>query len=194
MNTNKTLAFVLILAAVIFRIVNIEMGLWYNLALMGSVSLFSGALIKNKSLSFLVPLIAYLVSDIYIQFFTDKLGFYGISQVFTYLAMIFVVLLGSNMKNFKALNVVGYSISGSLLFWIVSNFGVWFGNLFTNLEPGLSLYATYVRALPFLGNDATAAFATEMFLGTFAGDLLGSVALFGTFALFSKSQTQSAIA
>lgn len=194
MKTNNILSIVLIIAAVIFRVVNIEMGLWYNLALMGSVSLFSGAVIKQKSLAFLVPLMAYLISDIYIQFFTDKLGFYGVSQAFTYAAMILVVMLGSTMKQFKSINILGYSIGGSMLFWIVSNFGVWAGNLFSNLEPGLTLYATYVRALPFLGTDATHAYATEMFLGTFAGDLLGSIVLFGTFALSGKLNRQTAIA
>lgn len=175
-------AIALIILAAVFRIASVENSLWLNMSILGGISLFSGAIFKNKSLAFIIPLVSYLLTDIYIHFFTDIQGFYGISQVFTYMSLLLVVLLGAQMKSFKALNVLGYSVSGALVFWIVSNFGVWFSNLFTGFEPGLTLAATYIRAIPFYNQ-----FASELFLGTFVGDIVSSCVLFGAYALAKKS-------
>jgi len=172
----------LILLASVLRIVNIENNMWLNFSILGGISLFSGAIFKNnKALAFIVPLVSYLLTDIYLQEFTQVQGFYGVSQIFTYASMILVVLLGSTMKNMKALNVLGYSVGGAMTFWIVSNFGVWFSNLFTELEPGLTLAATYIRAIPFYNQ-----FATELFLGTFVGDVVSSASLFAIYAIAQR--------
>lgn len=175
-------AILLIVIASIFRIVNEEMNIWLNLGIFGAVALFSGAVIKNRALAILIPLITYLLTDTYLYLFSDVQGFYGISQVFTYISMVLVVLLGSKMKSIKPLSVIGFSISGSMIFWIVSNFGVWFGNLFTNYEPGLTLGFTYFRALPFYNH-----FAQELFIGTFVGDIISSTVIFGVYAFLQKS-------
>lgn len=180
-NKNFMLAAALVLFAVLSRIINIEYGIWLNFTCLGAISLFSGAAFRRKSYSFLLPLAAYLLSDLYIQFFTPMQGFYGISQWFTYGAMALIVLLGTTMHRVTALRVFGYSLGASAIFFIVSNFGVWFGNLFTGFEPGLTLGFTYLRALPFY-ND----FAKEMLAGTVVGDLVYSTLLFGAYALLAK--------
>lgn len=186
MKKNTALVLVLVLSAVIFRIVNVEMGIWYNFSMIGALSLFSGAVLKQRSKAFLVPLFACLISDVYLAFFTDTQGFYGVSQFFVYLAMLPIVWAGSKMKNSKPLTIGAYSIGSTLLFWLLSNFGVWFGNLFTQYEPGLTLAATYLRAIPFLQGGAAEAYATELFLGTLFGDLIFSAYFFGMYAILSK--------
>lgn len=189
MKNSLLLAIILIIAAAAFRIFNIEQSVWLNFSILGAVSLFSGAVIRNRSVAYIVPLTTYLLTDLYIHYFTNSVGFYGVSQVFTYVAMALVVLLGSNMKTIKPLKVLGYSLSASMIFWIVSNFGVWFGNLFTQFEPGLTLGFTYLRAVPFYNQ-----MATELFTGTFVGDLVSSVVLFGTYLLLSGSRASTVAA
>lgn len=176
----------LVLFAVISRVINVEFGIWGNFACVGAISLFSGNVIKNKSLAYLVPLAAYFLSDLFIQLFTKTQGFYGISQFFVYASMLLVVFLGSKMGDAKALKVTTFSLGGSFIFWVVSNFGVWFANGMTPVnspmhEPGLTLGFTYLRALPFYNN-----FSSELFVGTFVGDLVYNGLLFGAFALISN--------
>lgn len=181
----------LVLFAVITRIINVELGLWQNFACIGAISLLSGAVLKNKPQAYIIPLAAYLLSDLYLQFIAHKVGFYGTSQYFVYGAMLLVVFLGSRMGQPKALKVFGFSIAGSAIFWIISNFGVWFANMTMPVtspfyENGLTLSFTYLRALPFY-ND----FAKEMFLGTFISDLAFSGLLFGAFALLKNKATST---
>jgi hypothetical protein len=179
----------LILFAVITRIINVELGLWLNFALIGAVSLFSGSVIKNKPLAYIIPLAAYLLSDLFLQFVLGKQGFYGIGQYFVYAPMLLIVFLGSKMGKPKAVKVFGFSLAGSAIFWLVSNFGVWFANYTLPSkspihEDGLTLAFTYIRALPFYNG-----ISRELFLGTFAGDLIFSGILFGAYSLLKNKVT-----
>lgn len=183
---NVLLCAFLIVAAVLSRIVNLEFHLWGNFACIGAISLFSGNIIKNKSYAYLIPLVAYFVSDLYIMYAQGQQGFYGVSQFFVYGAMMLVVLLGTKMGDAKAIKVFGFSLAGSAIFWLVSNFGVWFANATMAEtspmhEAGLTLGFTYFRALPFYNS-----FSSELFLGTFVGDLAYSALLFGSYALLKN--------
>jgi hypothetical protein len=183
---NVLLCAFLIVAAVLSRIVNLEFHLWGNFACIGAISLFSGNIIKNKSYAYLIPLVAYFVSDLYIMYAQGQQGFYGVSQFFVYGAMMLVVLLGTKMGDAKAIKVFGFSLAGSAIFWLVSNFGVWFANVTMAEtspmhEAGLTLGFTYFRALPFYNS-----FSSELFLGTFVGDLAYSTLLFGSYALLKN--------
>lgn len=174
--TNIILASGLILMAAAARIINAEMHL-YNLAPVAAVGLFSGAVIKDKRLSFILPLLAMFISDLYFKLFTDINGFYGIEQWFVYGGMALVTMLGTTMKNRNAARILGYSLAGSVVFFIVSNFGSFVGGMYGYGFNGLT--QTYVMALPFFKN-------------TIAGDLIGNVALFGLYALAQRAFTTNA--
>src|SRR5690606_33578488 len=126
----------LILAAVVSRIINTETH-WFNFAPLVAISLFSGSVLKGKSYAYLLPLAGYLISDLYIHFFTANPGFYGVSQFFVYGGMLAVVMLGAFMGRPKVLKVLGFSIGGSLLFWLISNLGVFFGGYYGLSISGL---------------------------------------------------------
>ena len=69
--------------------------------------------------------------------------------------------------------IAGATVAGSLLFFTLSNFGVWaFGGLYPHTGGGLA--ACFIAALPFLG-------------GTLEGDGLYSLVLFGGFALLARN-------
>src|ERR1043165_7738127 len=121
---HSLLAVVLILMAAASRIVNAEMGL-YNFAPVAALGLFAGAVVKDKRIAVLFPLLAQFSSDLYFQLFTKTPGFYDISQFFTYGGFAAVALLGTRMGQIKPLKVLGFALSGSLLFFVLSNFGVW---------------------------------------------------------------------
>lgn len=156
----------------------------WNFTPMVAIALFGGAMLQKKWQAYLVPLAAYLISDIVFALM-GRTGFYGVSQLFVYGAMLLVTALGTTMGRPKALKVVGYSLSGSAIFWIISNFGVWVANAVAAGSPiheaGLTLGMTYLRALPFYN-----LYSNQLFVGAFAGDLLYSIILFGTYALVQK--------
>ena len=169
--TNIILAVSLILIAAFARIANREMHL-YNLAPIAAIGLFSGAILKDKRFAYIIPLLAMLIADTYFQLFTRVQGFYGQEQWFVYGGMILVTLLGTKMGKISGLKVVGFSLTGSAVFFIVSNFGSFLSGMWgTGFD---ALVTTYTMALPFFRN-------------TVAGDLLGSVLLFSAYFLVQRS-------
>ena len=85
-------------------------------------------------------------------------------------AFILITLVGFFLlKKIKLTTVIGAGLSASIIFFLVSNFGVWLGNpMYPQNISGLM--ACYVTAIPFFGN-------------TISGDLFYSAVLFGTFEL-----------
>lgn len=173
---NIILAIGLIILAASARIVNQELHL-YNLAPVAAIGLFAGAILKDKRIAFLLPLLSLLISDVYIELFpinAQQRGFYGIEQFFVYGAMLLVTLVGMTMKKADAGRVLGYSLTGSVIFFIVSNFGSYVSGMYGyGME---SLTTTYVMALPFFKN-------------TLLGDLIGNTALFGGYYLLQQAFT-----
>jgi len=173
MNSKHTRIFIaagLVLMAAAARVVNAEMHL-YNFAPVAALGLFCGAVVKDKRYAFLFALLGQFLGDVYFALFTQTQGFYGVSQLFTYAALVAVTVLGIFMRNIKALNVLVYTLGGSLLFFLVSNFGHFMEGWNGYTSGGL--VKTYVDALPFYRNSIV-------------GDLIGSTLLFGLYFLLQR--------
>lgn len=137
----------------------------WNLTSVAAVALFSGAYLEDRRLAFVVPLAALLLSDL-------VLGFYkGMAVV--YLSFALIVCIGLWLRSRRrAPVIVGATLAGSVLFFGLSNLGVWaFGGLYPMNGAGLA--ACFTAALPF-------------FRGTLEGDGLYSLILFGGFALLER--------
>ncbi len=173
-NKNHYIGIGLIAFAVIFRIFSVEMS-WHNVAPLVGISLLSGFLFKRSALTFLIPLAIYFASDLYLQL-TSGAGFYGISQYFVYGGMALVALLGTSMKKNKPLNVAGFALSGTLLFWIVSNLGVFAAGFYG--YSFASLMQTYLMAIPFY-----TPMGSELFLNAVVGDLIFTSMIFAVYAV-----------
>ena len=115
-----------------------------------AVAIMSGYFFRNIYLSFSILIVAMLIADIF-------LGFYE-NMIFVYLSLILISFLFykiSKKINFK--NLFLYSFLGSVIFFVVSNFGVWaLGSpSLSNIpyERNLSgLIECYVMAIPFFHN------------------------------------------
>tara|TARA_Y100000590_G_scaffold410245_1_gene503127 strand:- start:289 stop:825 length:537 start_codon:yes stop_codon:yes gene_type:complete len=115
-----------------------------------AVAIMSGYFFKNINLSFLVLIVAMLFSDLFIGFYENVFFVYA-----SLLLITFVFYKISKKINFK--NLFIYSFAGSLIFFIVSNFGVWVLG-----SPGVNniayakdfngLVECYILAIPFFGN------------------------------------------
>src|SRR5690606_16358310 len=155
--TNIMLAGGLILMAAVTRIAGYEMGV-YNLASVAALGLFSGNVLKDKKMAYLLPLLAMFVADAYIQYMhvafgRPMKGFYDISQFFVYGAMAIITFMGTKMKDRKVLTIAGYSVAGSLVFFVLSNFGTFLTGLWGLSIDGL--VTTYLMALPFYTKEGT---------------------------------------
>ena len=115
-----------------------------------AVAILSGYFFKNIYLSFAALLISLLLADFFIGFYNNML--------FVYLSLFliaFVFYKISKQINFKNLFVC--SFAGSLIFFVISNFGVWAlgspGVYDVEYEKSLNgLVECYILALPFFGN------------------------------------------
>ena len=115
-----------------------------------AVAIVSGYFFKNINLSLLTLLVAMLISDLFIGFYENV--------IFVYLSLLLITFVFhkiSNKINFKNLFIYGFA--GSLIFFIISNFGVWAlgspGVQDIAYEKSLSgLIECYILAIPFFGN------------------------------------------
>jgi hypothetical protein len=152
--SNQTiLAIVLVVACVVLRIASHQTFL-ANFTPVLAMGLFAGSIFTNKKIAIALPIITMLIGDLYLQLFTTTPGFYGSSQLYNYAAFGLVALLGTTLQNRNAVNIFGYAITGSMLFFIISNLGVWADTTF-NLYPKTmsGLANCFTMAIPFYKNS-----------------------------------------
>lgn len=132
---------VLIILAVSSRTTN---HLW-NLTAVGGASLFAGAYFAKKWVAVLVPMLALLISDWMIGF--DR------QSISVYLAYAVIVALGFYLQIYSArAKVLGFSILGAVLFFLITNFTFWYAeSLYPHNFAGLM--QSYAMGLPFLRNQ-----------------------------------------
>ncbi len=189
MNKKKiALVAAVILASVALRLIFNEMR-WFNLVPIAALGIFSGSILKNKTMAYLIPFGAFFVTDIFFQLFTETPGFYSWAQLFTYGAVLLITLMGTNLNPTKKLNILGYTIGGSLVFFLVSNFGVWAEGLMYPLTVS-GLVECFGMALPFYKSE----FATQLFVNAFAADILFSAVAFGIYNFSFAKRGQLAVA
>ena len=150
-----------------------------------AMALFGGAVISDKRFAVLLPLLSLFVSDLiyqilYMNGLTTIQGFYD-GQWLTYLLFVGISFYGMLMKKMTFGNVLGFTISGSLMFFALSNFGVWAaGAGFQRPKTLEGLGQCYGDAIAFYRDYG-------LFKGFYGnniiGDLFFSFLLFGLFAL-----------
>ena len=181
MNSNKKYIIIgtaLVLFAAILKVATFP----FSINPIIAISLFSGVVIKDRKLAFLMPLMAMFVSDLMLEIFNIAPGFYGIGQIGNYASLLLVTVLGFSMKKISPLRVVGYSIMSTLLFFFLSNTNCFFFDSFNTYGTGFQGWATCLAAgIPFVKNGL-------------AVDLGFSVLLFGTYSLVNKFYFEKAAA
>ena len=158
-NPKKSMILVVItvLFAVIARFLTLHL---HNVAPFEAMMIFGVFALHRKSLSLILPLAAWFVTDLIINntiYAGSNEGFTWISQSFVF-AMIAMLLIFGFTQYLKKRSedkghIIGHyglaSVVSPLLFFAVSNFGVWAGmNMYPPTLSGLGM--CYVSALPFL--------------------------------------------
>jgi hypothetical protein len=165
----------MILLAALSRLMPHPFPVPYNFSPIESIALFGGAYFSRRGWAVATPLIAMAISDlalglihggVYLHYFLNA-NFLSI-----YACIALCTLLGFGLRGrVNGPRVLGYSLIGSVLFFLVTNFAVW-ATANPTLAPACNsgLGACYVAGLPFFQN-------------TVLGTLFYSALLFGSFAL-----------
>ncbi len=133
-----------------------------NFVPISALSLFAGAYLPKRFV--FLPLLALLISDYFI-------GFYGTDMIYVYGSFGLIALVGLWLRaRKKPLFVIGSALFSSILFFLITNFGVWAppNNWYPHNFAGLM--QSYTMAIPFFRN-------------TLLGDLGYTVLLFGGYEL-----------
>ena len=109
-----------------------------------AMGLFGGAYLKDKRWALLLPVGAMLLADLF-------LGFHG-TMIWVYGSLIIITTIGFLLKRGVTLkNGAIATIVSSLLFFLVTNFGVWAsGSFYPKTVEGL--ISCYAAGIPFFGN------------------------------------------
>ena len=138
-----------------------------NFTPIGAMALFSGAYLGRRgAVALIAPLAALLLSDL-------VLGFYH-GMLTVYFSVALITVLGAvALKQKSPLRIGGAALTSSVLFFVLTNFGMWLSSGFYPLTAA-GLEACFIAAIPFFQN-------------TVAGDLFFVTLLFGGFALLERS-------
>jgi hypothetical protein len=156
----------------------------WNFTPVGAIALFAGAMVRDRRLAFLFPLLVMFATDAII-------GFNKLSPV-VYASFLISVLIGRAVvgarfsasqrakresepdadQKYALPRIGGATFLGALQFFIITNFGVW---AFLNSYPrnGAGLLACYIAGVP-------------LFWNTLAGDAVYATLLFGGFFLAER--------
>jgi len=149
-----------------------------NFSPVGGLALFGAAYFSKRYWAYFIPIISMWLSDLILnnivyEAYFDKFVWLYSGSLFTYGAFALIVLLGSfTLRKIRVSRLLVSAMGASLLFFIVSNFGVWQSSgLYPHTLKGIT--DCYVAAIPFFKN-------------TVLGDLAYTSLLFGVFELAQK--------
>lgn len=133
-NKRQLVIILFIVVAAIFRLIPH----FPNVTPITAMALFSGVYFTNKKFAFIIPLLAMVLSDLF-------LGFSSIT-LFVYAAFILVSYIGLSSKKVSIKTILLSSIG----FFVITNFGVWLLGYPKTLN---GLMECYTLAIPFFRNS-----------------------------------------
>ncbi len=154
--------FSLILAAALSRLLPHPL----NFAPISALALFGGVYLDKKH-TFIVPLAAMLVSDYFLGFYSGMVWVYG--------SFALIGCIGLWLRNHRGVGTTAAAtLTSSIVFFIVTNFGVWISRQVSYTNDLAGLLLCYEAAIPFFKN-------------TLLGDAAYVTAMFGAYELMKKA-------
>jgi len=147
------------------------------------ITLFGAAYLSRKHLAYILPIITLYLTDLIINntvarsFFADQEGFIWFSDymIFNVLALIIIAFVSRPiLTKVNYYTVPLAAVSSSVLFFAVSNFGVWITSHGAYTKDLQGLMACFTAALPF--------FRTSL-----ASTFLFTAVIFAAFEFFQKT-------
>lgn len=175
-SSRYTVLTLLVLLAACTRALPLYIPHIWNFTAVGALAIFAGAQFQNKTMAFLMPLMAMAISDLFIG---NGIGS-GRPQesIIVYIGFIMMVACGVAIrKNVNPLSIALASVAGAVLFFLITNFAFiypWYSHDMSGIMQ------SYLMGLPFLRNMLIA-------------DAVYGTILFGSFYLLEKKYPSLAI-
>lgn len=149
-----------------------------NFTAVGAMGLFGAAFFNRKMFAFLIPLAAMFMTDlflnnvVYAAYLPEGTSFLWFTEGagWIYGGIALTVVAGfSIFKNVNHKSVIGGSLISALIFFVLTNFGVWSSGLYYPMNAA-GLSACYAAGLPYLLNSilGNLFFAGVLFGGYYA--------------------------
>ena len=167
LNKSTLIAFaLLIVIGSVFRV----MGFAPQIAM----AIFGAAVIKDRKLAFVLPLVSMFLSDVLYEIlfaygYTNYGGFYE-GQVINYLLLAGITLIGFLARDLKGSNILLATLAAPTVYFFASNFVVWFGGGGLQRPKTFEgLMMSFADGLPFLRSSLvyTIIFSDVLFGGYF---------------------------
>jgi uncharacterized protein DUF6580 len=140
-----------------------------NFTPVAAIALFSGVYL-NKRFAFAIPLIAMFLSDLILGLHSGMIWVYGSFIIITCIGLWLKYRMETSSGR-KILYLLGASLASSVIFFIITNFGVWTSGYYGLELKGLA--ECYTLAIPFFRNSLL-------------GDLVYVALMFGIYALIHQ--------
>ena len=159
-----------------------------NFSPVGSMALFGGAVFASKYLKYAIPIVALYLSDLllnntlYRSWYPnhDGMVFFTDYMVWSYISFILAVAIGHYLiKKISVKNVLMGAIGFTVVFFTISNFGVFMSGIAGYPKTMSGLIACYSAGIPFIKSSL-------------AGNLVYSTLLFGGYYLLTSQLPQKA--
>ena len=147
-----------------------------NFSPVEAIALFGGAFFASRAWAFAVPMLAMLASDLVMavvlgDIYAGYLGGTSFWSVYACIALTTAMGLGLRGR-ISGPRLLGYSMAGSVLFFVATNFAAWIASPFYP-QTAAGLASAFVAGIPF-------------FQWTLLGTLFYAAILFGGFALLRR--------
>jgi hypothetical protein len=148
-----------------------------NFTPLGAIALFCSSYFRNKYYAFVIPIFSLWISDLVINniilkdYYDSFIWFYP-GFIWQYSSFLLIAFIGlKTLKKRSFFRVLGITVTSSILFFVITNFGVWISSTIYPKDI-IGLLACYTVALPF-------------YSGTFFGFIFYSFFLFGTYEFYA---------
>ena len=142
-----------------------------------AISLFSGKYFENRKLALFLPVLILWFSDLVINNFIldyfKTFTFFYPGFYWQYFSILLISFIGRNyLGKISTFKLLGISISSSLVFFIISNFGVFISSSIYSKDIN-GLLSCYIAAIPF-------------YYGTLISSIIYTFSLFGINKFFTE--------
>lgn len=183
MKISKQVIISFILLVIIASLYRIMPGRPFGFAPQIAMAIFGGAVIKDKKLAFLLPLLSMFVSDVlyevlYRNGVGNIKGFYE-GQITNYILFGSLTVFGFIVKKLNIARIAIASFAAPTVYFLISNFMVWLSN---SAEAGLGRPKTF-NGLMQCYNDGLPFYPWSL-----ASTFIFSAILFGAYYLLNRRQ------
>ena len=188
MKISKQLIGSFLLLIVVASLYRIMPGRPYGFAPQIAMAIFGGAIVRDKKLAFILPLLSMLVSDglyqlLYINGVGNIPGFYD-GQALNYLLFAGLTVFGFFIKNFNVKKIAVASLAAPTVYFIISNFLVW---------ASASPLAGLARPKTFSGLMMCYADGLPFYPWSVAATVVFSAVLFGSYYFIARREAEASL-